>query len=761
MGACFNFTLGRFGERGGFALRAGELPRQDVFIGVKDGGRASDAPLVCLPFYRPPDPARVNPNLTTLPHQVQRHYGWATDRWATPDFEFTMYTPFGGIVEPGMYHPAMLRVCLLPAIVAEFTIDNTAGTRTKTGVFAISFNEPGAFILPEQHGWRGKKRVGFALGRKLGVQATLDSDRGITDAEEPFPILRGAPDEGLRALNPVHGLGTCPGVGFEVPPGKRQTLVLAIGVYDDGIVTTGIEGRYYYARHFSDLADVLDQALRGWDAIKGGSAEIDRELLKSDLSADQQFLIAHATRSYYANTQLLDVAGEPFWVVHSGESGMMNVLDEAIDQGFWELKQNPWVVRNRLDNFVKHYSYHDQLKAGADERGASNEGRVIRSLLPGGLTFCHDMGAHGNFAPHGHSSYELSNETSRFSYSAHEQLCNWILLAASYVARTADVKWLRRHEQTVDACAASIWSRAGLTGEGAGERARGGGLQYAAQQKHAEVGGGGGGVELAEQGTAAASLMILDTARCGSGSETVSYAAIDPNFASARGNLYLAVKTWAAYLGLAYLYNRLGRTNGTYSMCIDSASATAAAIAQHVGDDGILPAVLDPPGAPGRATRCLAAAEALIFPVFWLSCEQPHADVDPAPAPAPGEPRAKSWFGNGKYQSFLHALKQHTRALLADEQRRETFADGGLRISSTSNRSWLGKLAICQHVAREVFYIDDDPEVSRLFKDADAAHVRWQTDAAAPFAWCDEFDSGQPTAARFSPRGITTTLWLK
>ena len=727
MGACFHFMLGRFDERGGFALRPGQLANQDIYVGVKSGDRASTAPLVCLPLYQPPDPARVNPNLTTYPHQVQRHYGWATDRWVTPEFEFTIYTPFGGIVEPGMYHPGMLRVCLLPAIVAELTIDNTAGTETKTGVFAINFNEPGAHVLPAQHGWRGKKRVGFALGRTIGIQATLESDRGITDAEEPFPILRDSPDEGLRASAPVHGMGTCPGVGFEVPPGKRQSLVIAMGVYDDGIVTTGIEGRFYYTRHFSDLADVLDQALRGCDAIRGGSAEIDRELLaNADLSRDQQFLIAHATRSYYANTQLLDVAGEPFWVVHSGESGMMNVLDEAIDQVFWELKQNPWVVRNRLENFVKFYSYHDQLKRGIN-------GTAHPTLAPGGIAFCHDMGVHANFAPRGCSSYELPDQKSRFSFSAHEQLCNWILLAASYVARTGDADWLRRHEQTIDACTTSMFSREGLSLDN-------------------------GGAERKDAGTVA-TLMTMDTARCGSGVETMSYAALDPNFGTARGSLCLAVKTWAAYLGLAYLYNRLARTNGHYSMCIDSASATAAAIARHVGSDGVLPAVLDD-AAPGRTMRCLAAAEALIFPVYWLSNEPPAPEAAVATAPGGGN-GARSWFGNGKYQSFLHALKHHTRAMLGDEQRREVLADGGLRLSSTSTRSWLGKLAICQHIAREVFYIDDDPEVSKLFRDADAAHAKWQTENAAPYAWCDEFDAGKPTAARFSPRGITTTLWLK
>ena len=49
-------------------------------------------------------------------------------------------------------------------------------------------------------------------------------------------------------------------------------------------------------------------------------------------------MIAHATRSYYGSTQLLDVGGEPFWIVNEGEYCMMNTLDLSVDQAFWELE---------------------------------------------------------------------------------------------------------------------------------------------------------------------------------------------------------------------------------------------------------------------------------------------------------------------------------------------------------------------------------------------------------------------------------------
>ena len=94
----------------------------------------------------------------------------------------------------------------------------------------------------------------------------------------------------------------------EVPAGQRRVLRLAIGCYLDGVVTTGLEGRYLYTRYFSGLDDVLGFALSNGDPRP--PAKIDRRLLKSGLSPDQQFIVAHATRSYYGSTELLDVGGQ-------------------------------------------------------------------------------------------------------------------------------------------------------------------------------------------------------------------------------------------------------------------------------------------------------------------------------------------------------------------------------------------------------------------------------------------------------------------
>ena len=42
---------------------------------------------------------------------------------------------------------------------------------------------------------------------------------------------------------------------------------------------------------------------------------------------------------------------------------MINTLDLTVDMLFFELKFNPWTVRNVLEQFVNRYSYVDKVFA--------------------------------------------------------------------------------------------------------------------------------------------------------------------------------------------------------------------------------------------------------------------------------------------------------------------------------------------------------------------------------------------------------------
>ena len=100
--------------------------------------------------------------------------------------------------------------------------------------------------------------------------------------------------------------------------------------------------------------------------------------------------------------------------------------------------------------------------------------------------------------------------------------------------------------------------------------------------------------------------------------------------------------------------------------------------------------------------------------------------------------------------------------MLTDPQRRNLFPDGGLKLSSTSNNSWMSKIAIVQHVVRTVLGMEkSEARVAQIFKVADAAHVQWQTEGSAHWACCDQYIDGIAKGSRYYPRIITSALWME
>lgn len=703
MGAFMSFTCGHFGTRGGIGVEIGSPANQDLYIGVKEGGRYGSHPLKCLPFYRGADskgseaflveqaagPAEQNTLAQLVPYtsdQISRSYNWASDRWTTDDFSFAIYTPFAEIPDPATASIEQMRRALVPAVIAELTVDNTNGKQTKAAFFGMKFNETG---------WRplsgtGERTVGFGLRSRIGVLGKLDHPTTSLNL-----FCRWTPDRGIA--DPVaHLLGSCPGLVFEVPAGLKRILRLVFASYLQGIVTTGLEGSYLYTRYFTSIEDVLSYAMR--EEISSGCGILDLKLKESGLSNAQQFQIAHATRSYYGSTQLLEVGGQPFWIVNEGEYCMMNTLDLSVDQMFWELDRNPWVVRNLLDSFVRHYSYIDQVKVRP--MNAVSEA----NLAPGGISFAHDMGAHNNFSPPGTSSYELPDQNGCFSYMTQEQLCNWVLMAASYIAKTDDLRWLGHNWHVVLACIQSMQNR--------DERA-------------------------------ATGMMTRDSSLCRSGQEITTYDSLDASLGQARRNLYLGVKRWAAYLGLSYL----ARRNGSSTAVTDGAAAVAAkAIAGQLNSQGFIPAVFEEDNS-GWRSRILGAIEAFIYPLYWQQC--PHYDTT---------------FGvltsTGEHARLFSALKTHTLTLLRDPQHRNLFPDGGIKLSSSSDNSWMSKIAIFQCVLGHLFDLNNEPALEQIMSRADTAHALWQIEGSGYWACSDQFVSGQSRGSRYYPRIITSALWL-
>jgi xylan 1,4-beta-xylosidase len=192
----------------------------------------------------------------------------------------------------------------------------------------------------------------------------------------------------------------------------------------------------------------------------------------------------------------------------------------------------------------------------------------------------------------------------------------------------------------------------------------------------------------------------------------------------------------------------------------------AGKLAHHLeraaGPDGVLPAVLERDNA-GFKSRILPAAEALVYPHYWLDCLLGRT----ADGSGELEPVIQQ-LRRALRGPWVDALRRHTVALLTDPQRRNLFDDGGIKLSSTSNNSWMSKIALLQYVTRQVLRLcdghGDGSEAARLtnlFSTADAAHVRWQTEGISAFWACsDQMVKGVAKASRYYPRLITAALWL-
>jgi hypothetical protein len=321
------------------------------------------------------------------------------------------------------------------------------------------------------------------------------------------------------------------------------------------------------------------------------------------------------------------------------------------------------------------------------------------------------MGVNNNFSPPGHSSYELAHLNGCFSYMTQEQLCNWILTAACYVAKTADTVWLSENSHLLDACADSMRARA----------------------------------------NSRTGVMERDSSRCAEGQEITTYDSLDESLGQARANTYLAAKCWATWVALEMLsrLRNIGGSNGELENSL--ADKLASFLTSCAGADGTIPAVLEKDN-PGFVSRILPVIESLVYPAYWLRCL--------AGWPG-GAAEVESMLQNHLQGSFIDALRRHALALLTDHNHSNLFADGGIKLSSTSDNSWMSKIAMVQYVGRAVLGLEAaDERIAGIFSAADAAHVRWQTDGSGYWACCDQYVNGHAKGSRYYPRIITTALWL-
>ncbi|RRJ64171.1 beta-xylosidase [Paenibacillus oralis] len=695
VGAFASFTLGYPGKSGGFDLELGSPPNQNIYIGLQEDGQERYR---ALPFFGEGQDERdrytteEDENSGEGQHSVQKHdsgiiaafargeitrkFGVATDEWQAGDLTFRLYSPFGPVPDPATASEEELRFALSPAVLAEITVDNTRGKSARKAFFGFQNIDPYTSIRRLEDTTDGRIR-GVGQGRNTAI-ATNDprvTSAGFFTMEA---ILQPKVPENLR-----FGLGPVGALLMDTPAGEKATYRFALCFYRGGYVTTGMDASYYYTRFFGNIEEVAAYALEQFDRKLEAVRQAEQLVSAPHLNEDQRFMLAHAIRSYYGASELLDHKDQPLWIVNEGEYRMMNTFDLTVDQLFFELKMNPWTVKNELDLFTRRYSYKDTVRLPGDD-----------TVYPGGISFTHDMGVANSFSRPGYSAYELHAIDDCFSHMTHEQLVNWVLCASVYVNQTRDKTWLGQNLGVLEQCLESMVNR-----------------------DHPDPAKRTG-------------IMGLDSSRTMGGAEITTYDSLDVSLGQARNNIYLAGKSWAAYLAM----EKLLRDNGREEQAVlagRQAELCARTIVAHMQPGCYIPAVIQ----ENNDSKIIPAIEGLIFPLF-TGCE---AALD----------------RGGRFGSYIGALSEHLRAVLKPGVC--LFEDGGWKLSSTSNNSWLSKIYLCQFIARRILGLPWD-EQGRA---ADAAHAAWLTsEQNAYWSWSDQIMAGVICGSRYYPRGVTAILWL-
>jgi hypothetical protein len=685
IGAFSSFTLGFKGAKGGMSLELGKPADQNIYIGLE---HINDNYYEVLPFHKGTEDEsseydvekkslKQEDNILIPFKDVRREFKLCSDKFSAGDLAFNIYSQVVSVPDPEKATEEEMKKAIIPAVFIEITVDNTKCSKSRRAFFGYQGNDPYGSMRQLKDTTEGKIK-GIGQGR---ITAIATKDLEVKSALD-FTMEKILSEPMQENFN--FGLGRVGALIMDVPAGEKCTYKAVVAFYREGIATVGMDTSYYYTKYFKNIEEVADYALDNFDEFVNSCNKSNDIVENGKLSEDQKFMMIHSIRSYYGSTEFLQYDRKPFWVVNEGAYRMMNTFDLTVDQIFYELKMNPWTVKNELDMFTKRYSYYDKVTFPGDSKE-----------YPGGISFTHDMGVTNTFSRKGYSSYERVGITGCFSYMTHEQLVNWLCCATVYFEATKNQAWLKQNINIVTECFRSMINR-----------------DHPDPEKRTGI-------------------MKLDSNRVMGGAEITTYDSLDVSLGQARQNIYLAGKTWASYVALEKIFKDQGLIDLSKEAGVQ-AEKCAATLVAHVSEKGYIPAVLE----NNNDSKIIPAIEGLVF-AYFSGCREALDE-------------------NGRFREYIKALKVHFDTILVKGVC--LFEDGGWKLSSTSDNSWLSKIYLCQFIARKILGFKWD-EKGKL---ADRAHVNWLLHPKESYwCWSDQMLSGVAKGSKYYPRGVTSILWLE
>lgn len=672
IGANAGFAIGLENAGGGFSLERERVPEQDIYIGYQEGKK-----LFMLPFYKNAVSKKKD---TFVKEDHSNHFYACPFSGGEVEREFLLATD--------TFRAGKLSFSVMNRVVQLGDLEREEEKHVKEKIlpaviarFCVD-NRTGKEDLKAFFGlgdFKGKQFLSQIYeGKRCGILSR--EGYGFEVRKSSGLIVEEVADFDFitlfgREKPGILMLASMGGLLFHVPAGEKLEADLAFGWYRGGIITEGAHAcRYLYTDYYQNLQEVLQEALNHKEQL-WMEAEKNNELLnRTSLSEVRKKLLCQSVKSYYISSMLCMEGKKLRWIMNEGSFLMMNTFDLLIDHVFFDLRYHPWTIRNQLSFFLESYSYTDQC----------------------GISFTHDMGSHHVFTPSGTSSYEIAGENGCFSYMTQEELCNWILAAAIYTCRTGDRKWLYLQEDAVVKCLRSMQKRSGA------------------------IQGG---------------IMGIDSSRCEGGSEITTYDSLDVSLGQARGNTYMAVKCFAAYLALSSMLRWLDKREEAEDAGTSAEICMESILSCYLKEEKRFPALFG----EGGEMAILPIVEGIVYPAFF------------------GEEELMQ--KNGPCKELICALQEHVRTVLKPGIC--LFEDGGFKLSETSENSWMSKIFLCQYVIEQVLGQAEDQKIREIMDRADQAHWHWWTDGCPSCPGIDQIFAGTQTEEGFHyPRCITSILWL-
>ncbi len=414
--------------------------------------------------------------------------------------------------------------------------------------------------------------------------------------------------------------------------------------------------------------------------------------------------------SFAADDRLVDdsalSANQKFLLAQAIRSyyGNTAFLSEGVSTPWWMVLEGQYQYMNTFDLTVDQlffelgmnpWTVKNELDNFVAHYSYQSGTEVAGGTGPGGISFTHDMGQWPAFSPDGASNYERTNVFGTFSFMTGEQLTNWILIAGVYAAQTGDLAWVQKNAALFPQALASLQNRD----------------DPVASQRD--------GIE------------SFNSTKTGTGEEITTYDSVGAGLEEAVGNTYLGGKDFSAYVILEGLLAATGRPD-LAQQAAQQASRIAATLLAHVTAQGYITSnVYD-----GSSIAIIPVVEGLVYSYF--------------------AGRKDAVAANGPHARLIKALRTHLTTVLSTGLC--VTADGGWKLDSQSDNTWLSKIFLNEFVGRQVLKLD----IRASTDAADAASVGWLTNAtSARLAFSDQIINGIAIGSEYYPRGVTAILWLQ